>query len=58
MFNLMDEKLPKADPNSKLQKFSRRALQGFCASVVSDTCSNSIRVIKTTRQTATYVKKN
>jgi len=24
---------------------------GFCSSVVSDTCSNSIRVIKTTKQT-------
>lgn len=50
-FNLLDEKLPAADPDSKVQKFSRRAVQGFCASIVSDTCSNSIRVIKTTRQT-------
>ena len=24
---------------------------GFCSSAVSDTCSNSIRVLKTTRQT-------
>lgn len=54
-FNYLDEKLPKpSDPNSKLQKFSRRALQGFVASIVSDTCSNSIRVIKTTRQTNEY----
>lgn len=29
----------------------RSAFMGFCASVVSDTCSNSLRVIKTTRQT-------
>jgi len=50
-FNYLEEKLPKADPNSKLQKLGRRALQGFVASVISDTCSNSIRVIKTTRQT-------
>lgn len=29
----------------------RSAFMGFCASLISDTCSNSIRVIKTTRQT-------
>lgn len=33
-------------------KYARNALIGFCSSVVSDTCSNSIRVLKTTRQTA------
>merc|ERR1712195_206173 len=26
---------------------------GFCCSAISDTCSNSIRVIKTTKQTST-----
>lgn len=52
-FNTLDEKLPKADPNSLLQKLSRRALMGFCASVISDTCSNSIRVTKTFKQTST-----
>lgn len=31
----------------------RSAFMGFCASLVSDTCSNSIRVVKTTRQTMT-----
>ncbi|XP_026190789.1 uncharacterized protein LOC34617433 [Cyclospora cayetanensis] len=30
----------------------RYALIGFCSSVISDTCSNSIRVLKTTKQTA------
>lgn len=30
----------------------RSAFMGFCSSVVSDTCSNSLRVIKTTRQTS------
>merc|ERR1719510_1132338 len=50
-FNLLDEHLPKADPNSVFQKFGRRAFMGFTASIVSDTCSNSIRVIKTYRQT-------
>merc|ERR1719410_2044772 len=49
----MDENLPQANPNSLLQKLSRRALMGFCASVVSDTCSNSIRVVKTFKQTST-----
>ena len=31
----------------------RNALIGFCSSAISDTCSNSIRVIKTTKQTST-----
>jgi len=52
-FNYLEEILPKPKPNSKLQKLGRRAVQGFVASIVSDTCSNSIRVVKTTRQTAT-----
>lgn len=51
-FNTLDEKLPQPkDPNNILMKFGRRAIMGFTASIVSDTCSNSIRVIKTTRQT-------
>eukprot|EP00923_Selenidium_pygospionis_P013337 GHVN01023087.1.p1 GENE.GHVN01023087.1~~GHVN01023087.1.p1 ORF type:complete len:337 (+),score=53.24 GHVN01023087.1:632-1642(+) len=33
-------------------KYVRSALIGFCSSVVSDSCSNSIRVVKTTRQTS------
>ena len=33
------------------QKLARNAAIGFCSSVVSDTTSNSLRVIKTTRQT-------
>lgn len=52
-FNILDENLPKADPNKILQKLGRKALMGFTASVVSDTCSNSIRVIKTYKQTKT-----
>jgi len=35
-----------------LLKLSRQALIGFISSVVSDTISNSLRVIKTYRQTA------
>jgi len=34
------------------EKIVRQALIGFVASIVSDTTSNSIRVVKTTKQTA------
>lgn len=50
-FNMLDERLPAWD-DSVWTKLGRRALQGFTASVVSDTCSNSIRVIKTVKQTS------
>merc|ERR1712151_656289 len=33
-------------------KYVRNAFIGFCSAAVSDTCSNSLRVLKTTRQTA------
>merc|ERR1719305_1606985 len=33
-------------------KYVRNAVIGFCSAAVSDTCSNSLRVLKTTRQTA------
>ena len=39
-------------PDDSLHKLGRNALIGFCASLVSDTTSNSIRVLKTYRQTA------
>lgn len=48
-FNYLDQTIPKQDTTVK--KFSRNAFIGFCASAVSDTVSNSIRVLKTTRQT-------
>lgn len=50
VFNLLQEKIPvpTADPAMKL---GRNAIIGFCSSIVSDSCSNSLRVIKTTRQT-------
>ena len=48
-FNYLDSKIPEYD--NSIKKFSRNGGIGFCASVVSDTCSNSIRVLKTTRQT-------
>merc|ERR1712150_194150 len=33
-------------------KYVRNACIGFASAAVSDTCSNSLRVLKTTRQTA------
>jgi hypothetical protein len=52
-YNYLDEVLPK--PETGLQKLGRSALMGFSASVISDTCSNSVRVIKTTKQTSATV---
>lgn len=48
-YNWLDVNLPKAE--TTVQKLSRRAFMGFAASVVSDTVSNSVRVVKTTKQT-------
>lgn len=47
-YNLLDEKLPKYE--DRLSKLARSAVIGFCASAISDTCSNSIRVIKVYKQ--------
>ena len=49
-YNLLNESLPK--PVDTLGKLGRNAFMGFCASVISDTTSNSIRVLKTYRQTS------
>ena len=48
-FNFLNEKIPEYDIAYK--KFLRRAGIGFVSSVVSDSISNSLRVIKTTKQT-------
>lgn len=48
-YNLLNSKMPKYEET--IYNLSRNALIGFCSSVVSDTCSNSIRVLKTTKQT-------
>ena len=50
-FNYLDHRLPV--PEETLHKLARNALVGFCSSVVSDTVSNSVRVVKTYRQTST-----
>jgi len=49
-YNLLSEKLPKQD--DPLKELGRRAIMGFCSSAVSDTCSNSIRVIKVYKQSS------
>jgi hypothetical protein len=54
-YNYLQENLPKVDKKKDgLAKYlGRNAIIGFCSSAISDTCSNSIRVIKTTTQTST-----
>jgi hypothetical protein len=49
-YNYLSEKIPEQD--TQLGKLGRRALLGFCASAVSDTCSNSIRVVKVYKQSS------
>jgi len=49
-YNLLSEKIPKQD--DPLRELGRRAIMGFSASAISDTCSNSIRVIKVYKQSS------
>ena len=48
-FNFLNEKLPEYKDN-ELKRLSRNAAIGFSASVASDCISNSMRVIKTSKQ--------
>lgn len=48
-FNYLNEVIP--DRKDKFGQLGRNAVIGFTASIVSDTLSNSLRVVKTTRQT-------
>ena len=48
-YNFLNTKIPQYDIPYK--KFLRQAGIGFTASVVSDSISNSLRVVKTTKQT-------
>merc|ERR1719262_1349342 len=48
--NQLQESLPQFD--FAYGKYVRNAVIGFASATVSDTCSNSLRVLKTTRQTA------
>lgn len=49
-YNFLTEKIPEQD--TPLKELGRRALLGFCSSAVSDTCSNSIRVVKVYKQSS------
>merc|ERR1712071_446437 len=49
-YNVLSEKIPKQD--DPLRELGRRAILGFCSSAVSDTCSNSIRVVKVYKQSS------
>merc|ERR1719424_27067 len=51
-FNTLDESLPLAPADDLKLKLCRSAILGISAACVSDTLSNSIRVLKTTRQTS------
>ena len=50
-YNYLNEHLPKRTDTAG--KLMRSALIGFCSSAISDTCSNSIRVIKVYKQANT-----
>merc|ERR1712113_651742 len=54
VYNSLNEYLPQYDRKTDLPMYlARNAGIGFCASVVSDSVSNPIRVLKTYRQTST-----
>ena len=49
-YNYLSEYLDNKE-DSNLKKLSKNAGIGFVSSIVSDTCSNSLRVVKTYKQT-------
>jgi len=51
VYNYMNKHMP-WDDGTAMQQLCRNATIGLCASVVSDTASNGIRVLKTYRQTS------
>jgi hypothetical protein len=53
-YNQLSHMIP--EPEDKLKKLGRNAFMGFTSSVVSDTVSNSMRVIKTYKMTHEDVK--
>ncbi len=60
-YNYLNAYLPKYDKSEQLKNMSRNAFIGFNASIISDTLSNSLRIVKTTKQshsnpTITYHK--
>lgn len=51
VYNYLSEVLPRYTDTPR--KLARSAVIGFCASAISDTCSNSIRVVKVYKQAST-----
>lgn len=51
-YNYLNEKIPKPNKEEMLNKYIRYAGIGFSSSLVSDTVSNSARVLKTSKQTS------
>ena len=52
-YNFLNAQIPEvSSTDDLLLSLARAAFLGLCASCVSDVCSNSLRVIKTTKQTA------
>jgi len=51
-YNTLASSLPLTDPDDVLLTIVRNAALGMSASCVSDCCSNSLRVVKTTKQTS------
>ena len=52
-YNELNARLPVYDRKTELPMYlARNAAIGFASSAVSDTCSNAIRVLKTTKQTS------
>ena len=52
-FNTLQELIPKGD--STLSNFGRNAFIGFTSTCVSDTLTNSIRVVKVYKQSSTEI---
>lgn len=52
VYNTLNAYLPRYE-DELAKKLLRSAFMGFCSSFVSDICSNSIRVVKTAKQTTT-----
>ena len=51
-YNYLNEHIPKPSSDETIHKLARYAVIGFSSSLVSDTVSNSARVVKISRQTA------
>ena len=50
-YNFLNQNIEKPSNDENGKKFLRNGLIGFSSSIVSDSCSNSLRVLKTSKQT-------